>query len=556
MHTRLLCMLGLLLLLIPANSVLGVELLNDSFDDHSKIDSVHTTAEIDTAGGCVLLPRQSVASMLDVREEGWETAVVTENGVEVYAYDDAAGTMIKNETLSIPGEHTYLGAACRDDEACIWAMDSAALYLYKYIAETMQTSSELTIEGLSEPLALSAWSVENRAILLEKSNDNKGVFSIYKEVAGSVMLELSFDTNILKPEAVTVVPGTKDFLYAADNGVYYYLYDDATRSYLLHPYKQLTGLTGVHSISAKDENCFIVAQGNAVNYYMWAEGTGALRIDDECLAEVEGLIAVSMKPGEDEYVTLNTEGELAYWMFDDISKSMIKNEVLSKSDLDLTFRYASSAEYRSAAVYTEDSFDTVRMTAVTAEPEETNITFYISTDGGESWETIDDGEWISLPSGNEFIVRALLTTNDQTKTPKIYSVKLEASVLEVKELRVLAIAANDSGQILPADSFPVAVRQGAMIQFEVKSSGFAEYAWASFSVGEDMLMVPLTTPADECESNTWRGSYILPEDAVDGSLVEITLTVEKNGVRRMLTEAAFIRVQGSVLEVVTLILTG
>lgn len=333
------------------------------------------------------------------------------------------------------------------------------------------------------------------------------------------------------------------------------MYDDATGSFLLHPDKQKIQLSEVRSISAKDVGGFVVVEGNDVNYYMWGEPSGALRIDSKSITGLDDLISLSMKPKEDEYATLTAGGQLDYWVFNAATGSMTKNGVLSRSGITLNLQYLSPAEYRSVAVPTAINYDTVRISAITDEPDDTVVTFYVSSDGGTSWMEASNGEWTTVPAGNSFTVRAVLSSSDPEKTPKILSLKLEASVLEVKDLKVLAVAASYQNQVLPSSDFPVRVRSGAMIQFEIHSSGFAESAWASFPWGECLNMVPLYMSVEERETNFWRGSCIVPDNAVEGSLLELTVTVDKGGVRRTLIESEFVWVQGNVLDIVTLIMT-
>lgn len=553
-------LIGLFLFLLPiwpVENVLAVELFQDNFTNLSKVDTVETSAVVNTAAGWISLPQQSLPNALDVRgKEGWEDAIATTNGIEVYTYDDATSTKIKNSGMSIFEEISSTGVVCRDDVPAIWSLTPTSLTLYSYIDGSMQTNPSWIVTGLSGVLSVSAWEGLDQVILLAKTPDNKGRINIYREAGGVVSLYFTMETGLSDPVAVSAVPGTPDFLYATSTGIYYYLYDDATGGYLLHPVKQIKDLSGVRSISAKDENAFLAAEGNDANYYLWKEPEGASKVVQYSSTDLSNLLSVSIKPWEVEYATLTADGQQDYWMFDAAAGSMTKNNVLSRSGISLNLQYVSPAEYRSVTVPTEVNYENVKISAVTDEPENTNITLYVSLDGGSSWIETPNGQWTPVPAGNRFAVRAVLSTSDPGNTPKILSLKLEASVLEVKDLKVLAVAANYPDQEMPYIDFPVRVRSGAMVQFEVQSSGFAESTWASFPLGEGSHMVPLSMPVEASETNVWRGSYVVPDDAVEGSLLEVTVTVEKDGVRRTLTESSFIRVQGSVLDILFLILTG
>lgn len=552
-------LLGLIVFLLslwPLDDVSAAELFYDSFSDVSRVDTVNTTADVDTIAGCVALPRQSLSSAIDVRAQGWEDAVATANGIEVYTFDDATGRKIKNNSLSIPEEISSTGAVCRDDVPAIWSLTPTSLKLYTYIDGKMQTSPSRTITGLSGAISLSAWEELGRAVILLKTPDNQGRIEVYREAGGIVSLYLAMDTGLSNPVAVSAVPGTPDFLYATRTAVYYYMYDDAAGGFLLHPVKQITNLSGIRSVSAKDENAFLAAEGNDANYYLWNELSGASRVNLYSRTGLPDLVSVSMKPGKDEYATLTAGGQQEYWMFDAAAGGMTKNDVLSGYGINLNLRYQSPAEYRSVAVPTTVNYDTIRISAETDVPDYTDITFYVSTDGGISWMEASNGLWTPVSAGNSFAVKAVLVTSDPGKTPRILSLKLEASVLEVKELKVLAVAANYPDQEMPCIDFPVRVRSGAMVQFEVQSSGFAESAWASFSLGEVTCLVPLFSSVEERETNIWRGSFVVPEDVVEGTVMEVAVTVEKDGKQRSLQEETFIWVQGNVLDIIALILTG
>lgn len=545
----------LLLYICSPEDVLAVEIYHDDFTNLSKVDTVNTTADIDVTAGWVSLPKQPLPSAIDVRAAGWEDAIASTNGVEVYTYDDATGAKIKNIGLSIPQVNDASGVACRDDAPALWSLTPSSLTLYRFSDGSMQTSPSLTVTGLSGVLSASTWEGLDKVVLLVRSLDNKGRIDIYREVAESVNLYLTLDTGLSNPVAVSVVPGTPDFLYATSTGVYYYMYDDATGGFLLHPAKQASDLTNLRSVSARDEESFLVAEGNDANFYFWKEPVGVSKVPKYSIEELSDLLSVSIKPRENEYATLTASGQQDYWMLEDSTGGMTKNSVLSRSGITLNLQYLSPAEYRSVAFPTTSNYDTVRVTAVTEVPTDTALTFYVSSDGGATWLETSNGGWIPVTAGDSFVVKAVLSTSNPGKTPKILSLKLEASVLEVENLKVLAVAANNPDQVLPSDDFPVSVRMGAMIQFEVQSSGFAESAWASFSLGEGSNMVPLYIPVEDNETNVWRGSYVVPEDTVEGYLLEVTVTVEKGGVKRSLTESSFIRVQGSVLDIVSLILT-
>jgi len=529
----------------------AVTILDDDFNNLNYVDTANTTAEVDTANGLVVLPGQPMASAIDVRKEGWEYAVATKNGIEVYSYNDASGSMAKNSVLSIASETTAIGVACRDDEPSVWALTPDTLTLYKYNAGGMQTSPSQKVTGLTNVLSVSAWNGLDKAAVLSKTIDSKAKIDIYRDVSGTLNNVFTLNTSVLDPVAVCTVPNTPDFILATKTATYYYCYDDATGGYAQHPAKYALGLSGLKSVSARDDGSFVVLKNNDANYYMFLDAGGAASSDVLSKEGLNSPVSVSVKPGEYEYAVLSSTGSVDYWMYD--GAGIVKNNSLSISGLSLNQGYLSPAEYRSQVIITASSYDEVKITANENLPVGTEIKYYVSSNGGASFTEVQNGTWKQVPSGTNFIVHAVLNTLDLTKTPKILHIQLEVTTLSISNLRVISITANEPGQTLPTSAFPVRVKVGAMVLFEVSTSGYAESANAAFTIGPGTSLVPMTPllPAAP-ENNTWRGTYVVPTEAVEGATIGITLTASKNTIHKHLNRNPFILVSGNVLDVVDL----
>ena len=547
------CALFVLVVLALPPPSFAVTLLDDDFNDLNNVDTANTTAVVDTANGWVILPTVPLSSAVDVRKEGWEYAVATRNGIEVYTYDDAAGAMVKNNALSISAETDAIGVACRDDEPSIWALTPDSLTLYKYNAGGMQTSPSQKVTGLTGVLSVSAWNGLDKAALLSKTADNRARVEIYRDVSGTVNRVFTLDTDLLDPVALCTVPNTPDFILATKTATYYYCYDDATGNYVQHPAKKALGLSGLKSVSARDDGSFVAVEGSDANFYMFSD-SGALKAGVLSKAGLNKPVSVSIKPGEYEYAVLTSSGEVEYWMYD--GTGMVKNSSLSKSGLSLNIGYISPGEYRSKVIVAPVNYDEVKVTADVDLPTGTGVDFYVSADGGVNFTHVANGVWTTVPAGRNFAVKAVLTTTNPAVSPKLLRIRLEATSLSVSNLRVLAIAANDPGQVLPTSSFPVKVKIGAMVQFEVTTTGYAEQVWAAFTIGPDSSLVPLILLGPPVpENNTWRGTYVVPGDAVEGATIGITITAQRGNLQKHLVQNPFILVQGSVLDVVELSLT-
>ncbi|RYD01479.1 hypothetical protein N752_29700 [Desulforamulus aquiferis] len=210
-------------------------------------------------------------------------------------------------------------------------------------------------------------------------------------------------------------------------------------------------------------------------------------------------------------------------------------------------------EYWSKIFSTAVEYEEVKLTVMEDIPANTSITYWLSSNGGLNFTAINPGSWVTITPGKNFVVKAILDTTDNEVTPRILYVKLEASTLMIRDLIVTAIAKNKIGQILPTSNFPVEVKAGADVIFEVTTEGFAESVVAEFTTGANVTLTPRNPITDNI--NTWWGSYIVPIDAVEPSSIGITLTAHKGVKQKHLNVNPFIYVRGSVYEVLDLRIT-
>ncbi|MBO8128931.1 MAG: hypothetical protein H0Z39_07000 [Peptococcaceae bacterium] len=527
----------------------AVTVFEDTFDDLSGVDTVHTTARVDTAAGVVTLPRQPMPSSVAVRKLGYEYAVATADGIKVFTFDDATGSLVENSALSIPTVTDAIGLAVRNDEAIIWALTNDSLTMYSFNGTGMSAVPGMVVTGLSNTLSVATWDGQTVAAVLSRSAGNTGLVNIYREVGGVLTNTFTLDTGLANPIAITAVPDTPDFVIATQTAVYYYLYDDATRGYVRHPARDVLGFSSVVSVSS-GETGFVALDYSEAEYWMYTDPSGAGRVDILSVGGLTEPVAVSLKPGSYEYAVVTDSGQIQYWMFD--GSGMRRNPAL-ETTVNLARKYFHPAEYWSKVLNTPRDYDEVRLTVQDDIPAGTSIKYYVSSDGGSNWTQVTPGTWHVVPPGRQFVVRAVLDTIDTSKTPKILQVKLEATTLLLRDLRVMAVAYNDPDQLLPTSSFPVEVKAGAEVMFEVTSEGYAERVHAVFSTGASIELSP-KEPIDQ-DINTWRGFYTVPVDTEEGAIISVTLTAEKGSLQKHLTADPLIVVNGKVLYSVELALT-
>ncbi|WP_027365917.1 hypothetical protein [Desulfotruncus alcoholivorax] len=523
-------------------------ILDDDYNNFNYVDSGKTTAKVDTTSGWVTLPQVNKPNSIAMRQFGYEYAVATAAGVKMFSYDDATGTMKENTALSIPSVTSALGIAVRQDAPNIWALTNSELTLYKFNGTSISTNPNLVVAGLTDIVSVSSWSTEDKAAVLSRS----GIVQVYNANSGTVIPELSFDTGKTNPIAVSVVSGSPDLIVATQDAYYYYAYDDAIGGYVEDPRRTVLGLSGIVSVSSNNSGS-VVLTTNAAKYYLNNDAGTPQQAVALSTGPLSSAAAISVKPESYDYAVITDTGDVQYYMYDDASGSVTRVSSLEVTGLALAGGYMHPREYYSKVVTTGQSYDEIKLTVNDDIPVGTSISYYITSDGGVTWNAVTTGDWVPVNSGNRFAVKAVLDTSDENVTPKILHVTLEVTTLNIKNLKVLAIAFNDPTQSLPTSILPVKVKAGAEILMEVTTEGFAENVYADFSTGANIVFTATNNITNEV--NTWRGLYTVPVDAVEGSPITTTITAERNTKQKHLTVSPFIVVNGKVSDVVDLKMT-
>lgn len=526
-------------------------ILDDTFSNTNNVDLNLTTATVDTATGCVLLPQVNKPSAIAMKEFGYEYAVATKDGVKMFSFDDATGNMVENTALSIPTVTNALGIAVRQDSPNIWTLTENELSLYKFNSGSMSTNPNLIVSGLTGVVSVSSWSNQDKAAVLSRSGSGTGTVKVFNANSGTVQLVSSFDTGKINPTAISVVSGSPDLVVATEDAYYYYAYDDATGNYIEDPRRTVTGLSNIISISSENAGSAVLVQNEAQYYMNNDAGTPeqAIALSKESVSGV----AISVNPSNYDYAILSDNGNVQYYTYDDATGSMSRVNSLEVTGLSLTGGYLFPRNYHSKIITTAQDYDEIRLTVDQSLPASTSIDYFVTSDNGTNWVSVIPGDWIPITSGNQFAVKAILNTSDQTITPKIFQVTLEATTLSIKELKVLAIAFNEPSQTLPTSTFPVKVKAGAEIQMEVKTEGFAKNVYADFSIGNTSVFSALSDTSNEI--NTWRGLFTVPVEALEGATITATLNAQRNTKHKHLTVDPLITVNGKVSSVVDLKIT-
>ena len=415
-------MIILLHLFIIAGPAQAISLLNEEFNDYSKIDIDQTTAHIDTVNNWARLPNVSLASAVTMLRDSLGYVVASKDGIQVYELDDSSGTLVYNSVFSIPSAVTATGMAVRQDNLNIWATTPDSLTYYRFNGSGMSPS--LNVTGLDNIVSVAGFHDRNSAILLQKSTDNKAIVKRYDSGTAPT---LTIKPDITDPVAVSMVGSSPDFRIFTKNSSYYFYYDDATGNYIEDPGQKISGLVDVISGSS-DEQGNSVLSPTDLNYYINMDGGGSTRVDALSPGNVAGGVAAALRPGSFDQVVLDQTGNVRWWTYDDANDTMVRDPLLEKSGFTLNKGYVAGADYVSGEVTTGGTtYSLVRLKSSFDMPAGTGLTWKISTDNGGSYIDVNLDEWTAVPETNSFKIMCLLSTSNTLITPYIYSVLLEVN---------------------------------------------------------------------------------------------------------------------------------
>lgn len=529
----------------------AVTVFEDDFNDNTKVDSIQTTAAVDSANSCVRLPSAGLPNAIEMNKYGDGYAVVSETGIHMYEYDDATGQIAKNNAFSIPFITDGIGVATRQDNLNMWAIRENGVQYVKFDGSSMVDDPALKMSGINQVLSVDAWENSDKAVVLS-NNGGTAEINLYDASSGNIATTLTQTTSISNPVSVSIVSGTADLRVATKDTLYYLMYDDATGQYVEDVNRKITGLSGVISAST-DQSTHAVTSSSNAEFIFDDDTGGGSSVAAYSIGSVSDAFAISLKPDSYDQALVTSSGEVQYWCYDDATNSMVRDSSMEITGLQLMGGFLTPKEYYSNNFVTSLSYDEVRLTVDEEVPVNTSVSYWVSSNGGLNYTAITPGTWTTIPNGDDFVLKAVLSTSDSNTTPKINYVKLKATTLKVSDLTVTAVAKNDPAQTLPTTTFPVEAKAGADVIFEVTTKGFAESVWADFTTGAS---VPLTNKVSlPNETNVWWGSYIVPVDAVDPSSIGIVVTAERGPKQKHITTNPFINVRGKIYEVLELSIT-
>lgn len=541
---------------VPACAVV---ILDDDFTNTTYVDINQTTAYVNTSnGGYVRLKKQPKPNAVAINRFGEYAVPTTDGGIKFFTYDESTGTSRQDASMSIPGVTDAEEVAMPSEGAVLWAYRSGSgIYRYEYNDSAGSMSEIHKVLGITGVLSVTAFPAANDgAGALRTSGTGTGIIDIYQVTAeNNLVVAMSFDTGITNPKSISFVPGTgeyPDVLYATPNTLYFFVNDESIGSYREDTSRR-TNLVNAGAVStSSSRHGAAVLTPILADHYAYTEGAPQ-QVSVLSAGSLNGAIAISLNPDGYDQAIITEGGDVQYWRYDEETGAMRRDASMEQTGLNLSGGYHHPEEYLSTVIDGGSSYDEIRITAQTNLPAGTSVTYYISSDSGGSFTAVSSGVWTPVTAGRYFVVRAVLDTTDISVTPQILRVTLEVSALSINNLRVLAIADNVSGQVLPTSTFPVLAKIGAEMLFEATTTGSAEQVWADFSNGVQVALIPLSPTTNE--NNAWRGTFTVPLDSVDGSMIGVTLTAQKGTNQKHLVQSPFILINGQVLYDVDLKLT-
>ncbi len=518
---------------ILTNLVLAEPIFQDTFTDTVSIDLTQTTALVDTVNGEISLPRARIPNALAVSRFQDEFAVINGSGIDYYAFDQGTNSVVRNDLLNINDITDPVGIAAGQGDYSLWVLTGSEIRRYDFTGSGMSHNPYLSVTGLTDVFSICSNPLDDTVISLSEDMSGKGIITTYKSVAEGggmqTVPQLSFNTGLEDPSAVSMVPDSSDIIVSAGDSVYYYSFEAASGTYVQNA--MMTVATGmpINSISLNQTgDGYMVSGQTASDYYLYDLNLSKMeRVPLLSSTSENYQYSVSLKQGAYEYAVLTEDGTVQYWIMDSATGSIVRNPAMETAGIAVFKKYYTPREYVSTVRNTAINYDEIRVTANTEIPEGASINWSAKCGNDSEWHTLVPGTWVNVPAFNSFYLKAQLVSPEgiNQKTPKIFDVLLEGTKCEISSVECIAITKNDIGQVLPTSQFAVNAKQGSQIVFAADTLGYMQEVSAVYSTGEQQMLKPENSL--ENEKNRWYGSITLEPDAQEGEIISLSLTGRK-----------------------------
>lgn len=533
----------ILFMMIPISTPGADAYLNDTFTDTLQVDTTVTSAEIVTNNGWVTLSRVSRANALFLYPDDYNITLINNNKVETYRFNGTE--MILDPTGSVSdGLNEPVALAGREGEFVVLDRGGKIAIWYLFDGSNMVPHWALGISGLNDPLALDAFTGNYDFALLD-GNRVKRYFFDGVGLAPDWFIDFSTGSTC-NPISISLID--KD---PAEDGhfacvvldkkkleVKCYKYSgsemvlDAGRSV------QSPGtLTNPRSISTDEEGgIYLIADENEIKAFNY-DGGAMVYNPHLSLCGLNKPLAVAKKPGSYEYAVLQYDEEgmpmIRYYGFD--GSGMVELSGLHINGL-MPIPYDNDQLLQGKTVTSLNQVTGLLLTAETEIPAGTSIIWEVTVDG-VNWQPItNNGPAVKFAlSGNKPNYRATLHTNDNSVTPKIFSICLFDASLSIRNFRIADIVGPPipGNPVLPTDQ-KVKIWAGYNVKFVIETLGTADSITVQIIAGDEIIFLSSAlgdlTPANPVTSNanTWTGNFHTSFSLPRGTLLDGNVTIKKD----------------------------
>lgn len=404
----------------------GAYLVSDPLQDFSGIDLTTTTAVVDLAARQIRLPTLPATVAFHPDSPG-EYAVVRSGGVQVFHWDGVE--MVPGVSLSSPAMSPL--AVAFAGEGRIVTADEDRWLAYEWTGGGWTANPYVAVTGLTRIVSISA-GVDDSVVVATHAG------AIAWQVGAAPVLDEGRSVAGQQVLAAALRPGMPDLLVVTqtDAGRQVVYYNQASGTMVPNPYLTLTGLSDPRAASLAPDGSLLVLDGSQVHAVHWTGSALASVVLED--VTVENPTALAMAPGTGDLAIVDG-GYLRY--FERQPDGTYQRRSAREVRLDDIPGFSASAQVQSVPYVTESVTGVVRISATAITPQDTSVSWALSSNGGLNWTQATPGQWVAIPAGQKgssVLWRAELASPRMMVTPVIRGpVRLEAGAPpKVEALRI------------------------------------------------------------------------------------------------------------------------
>lgn len=529
--------LVLLLLLIPIKTHAATWEWIEDFTTNTLVDLAESNAYvyIHPDEGYAELPTLGIAATLRLKEDSYDQVLVTSAGIEYFSFTGAE--MEKNPILSVDTNGS--GIAIRQDSYSVWMMTDNEITRLDFDGGGMSNNDFLKITGRKNIVSISSQPHSDELAVLQRGEDGVGVieyFGLAADGGGELVMDslISFTAVATgSPVDVAVVPDTMDIIYATENAVIYYHFDEGSMSYIQNPFLSVTGLSDIKGLSVHDGG-FAVLRADQKEHYLFT-GEEMAYVESLSRDVPTGTVSIALKPDSYDFAVLNQDGKTHYYNFD--GEGYVLNEALSAQGTQVPTGYYSPRNYVSKPINIEEETTGLVLTVTEEKPAGTTIQYSLIVDGVPT--DVVPGVPLTLNENPaQIIVTATLFGGEET--PRVTYLHLKsynmgASSIKLNPFPVYRdfedtekpfsiypeFPADFPAQYLADSSTlfqPIPIQAGSLIIFELEAMGEPNSVVITIEYRQNAVNSgAIPVPLERLTINKWVGTLQVDEDTPIGT---------------------------------------